>query len=247
MARADPYSELRTSAEEQETDDELRKLMQPSQLLDIEAFSGEPQVQLIPSQALMSLVLYLFFFVAFPLVMVLIKLDWIKEPPGTQGLGILNKALAFLRMHSVHHGAFIPMIQTINAVIFTLCGRHAPASAVFYPLAMTLSQKCDAIAFAACAPKNLEGFFHIFSAQGITNDSFVGAAAWVASSSASRRKTTGRDRLTSWIGTCGRPWGGTAHPVRMLQRPQDQALGQCLQKSFAQRELWPWFWFLYRK
>eukprot|EP00434_Breviolum_minutum_P022520 symbB.v1.2.019869.t2/scaffold1647.1/size107771/5 len=161
MARADPYSELRTSAEEQETDDELRKLMQPSQLLDIEAFSGEPQVQLIPSQALMSLVLYLFFFVAFPLVMVLIKLDWIKEPPGTQGLGILNKALAFLNMHHGFGGSLGPMIQTINAVIFTLCGKHAPASAVFYPLAMTLSRKCEYIAFAACAPKNIQGFFQL--------------------------------------------------------------------------------------
>jgi len=162
MARTYSYSELSSSAEEEETDDELRKLMQPSQLLDIEAFSGEPQVQLIPSQALMSLVLYLFFPVALPLVMVLIKLDWIKEPPGTQGSEILDKARAFLEMHHAHDDAFVvPMIQTINAVIFALCGRHAPASAVFYPLAMTLSQKCESIAFAACAPENLQGCFQL--------------------------------------------------------------------------------------
>ena len=185
MARADPYSELRTSAEEQETEDErtpieeqetadertpikeqetedeLRKLMQPSQLLDIEAFFGEPQVQLIPSQALMSLVLYLFSAVAFPLVMVSIKLDWIEQPPGTQGLGIRRKAYAFLEMYNAFGGAGSPVIQTINAVIFMLCGRHAPASAVFYPLALILSWKCEKVAFAACAPKKLEGFFQL--------------------------------------------------------------------------------------
>lgn len=172
MARAHPYSELRTcaeeqetedetSAEEQETEDELRKLMQPSQLLDIAAFSGEPQVQLIPSHALMSLVLFLFSPVAFPLIMVLIKLDWIKEPPGTQGKGILTNVIVFLRMYHALVGSGVPMIQTINAVIFMLCGRHAPASAVFCPLAMTLFWKCENIALAACAPKNLQGFLQL--------------------------------------------------------------------------------------
>ncbi len=161
MARADPYSELRTPIEEQETEDELRKLMQPSQLLDIAAFSGEPQVQLIPSQALVSLLLFLFFPVAFPLVMVLIKLNWIKEPPGTQGLGIWRKADTFWNMYRASAGAAVPMIHTVNAVIFTLCGRHAPASAVFYPVVLTLTYKCENIAFAACAPKDLEGFFQL--------------------------------------------------------------------------------------
>lgn len=73
----------------------------------------------------------------------------------------------------------------------------------------------------------------IFSAEGITNDSFVGAGAWVASSSASRRKTTRRDHLTSCLGTCGQPWGGTIHPMWMLQGPHDQAFGRCLRHTFV--------------